>query len=92
MNQSVCGDWEQKEGSSSPREMAAAQVGARMAGQRQMSPDRQTSFGGTGSGPTDGGVVISGAETPQNMAKMKPQPPEEQMERFSGSETTTGGR
>ncbi|XP_022610796.1 KN motif and ankyrin repeat domain-containing protein 4-like [Seriola dumerili] len=96
VNQSVCGDWEQKESSNSPGEMAAAQVDAdpekrRIEGVWQMSPDRQMILGGAGSG-TDGGVVAVEAEAPEKMAKMKLKPPGEQMERYSGSETTTGGR
>ncbi|XP_040000670.1 KN motif and ankyrin repeat domain-containing protein 4-like isoform X2 [Xiphias gladius] len=96
MNQSIPGDWEQKEGSTSPREMAAAQDSdperRRMEGERQMSPDRQMISGGTGSGPTHGGQASVGPEAPEKMAKTKPKPPGEQMERYSGSETTTGGR
>ncbi|XP_070775677.1 KN motif and ankyrin repeat domain-containing protein 4-like [Enoplosus armatus] len=88
---------EQKESSASPREMAAAQVDAdperrRMEGERQMSPDRQMISGGAGSARTDGDIASVEAEAPEKTAKMKPQPPGEQMEGNSGSETTTGGR
>ncbi|XP_040910270.1 KN motif and ankyrin repeat domain-containing protein 4-like [Toxotes jaculatrix] len=97
MNPSVHGNSEQKERSTSPREMAAAQVDAdperrRMEGERQMSPDRQMISGGTGSGWTDGGVATVEAEAPEKTAKTKPKPPGEQMERYPGSERTTGGR
>ncbi|XP_071348464.1 KN motif and ankyrin repeat domain-containing protein 4-like [Trachinotus anak] len=96
VKQRVCGDWEQKESSASPGELATAQVDAeperrRMEGVWQMSPDRQMISGGTGSG-TDGGVASVEAEAPEKMSKMKPKPPGEQMERYSGSETTAGGR
>ncbi|XP_049889317.1 KN motif and ankyrin repeat domain-containing protein 2-like [Epinephelus moara] len=85
---------EQKESSISPTEMAAAQVDAdpktrRMEGARQTSPDGQMISGGAGSGWTDGGVASVEAE---KTAKTKPQPPAEQMEGSSGSESTTGGR
>lgn len=85
---------EQKEGSISPTEMAAAQVDAdpekrRVEGVRQTSPDGQMISGGAGSGRTDGGVASVEAE---KTAKTKPQPPAEQMEGNSGSESTTGGR
>ncbi|XP_018532840.1 KN motif and ankyrin repeat domain-containing protein 4 isoform X1 [Lates calcarifer] len=97
VNRSVHGDWEQKEGSVSPTGMAAAQVDAdsekrRMEGERKTSPDRQMISGGTGSGRTDGGIASVEAEAPEKMAKTKPKPPGEQMERYSGSEATTGGR
>ncbi|KAK2822079.1 hypothetical protein Q5P01_022144 [Channa striata] len=77
VNQSKHGDWEQKESSSSPGEMAAAHLNtdsekSRLEEKRQMSPDRQMISGGTGSG-------------------MKPQPPGEHVEVHPGSETTTGG-
>lgn len=92
---SVHGNWEQKERSISPREMAAAQVDADpekrgIEGERQMSPDRQMISGGTGSGWTDGGVAS--VQAPEKMAKEKLQPLGEQMEGNSGSETTTRGR
>ncbi|XP_053186645.1 KN motif and ankyrin repeat domain-containing protein 4-like [Scomber japonicus] len=95
VKRSVHGDWEQKEGSISPREMASAQVDADpgkrgMEGVRQMSPDRQMISGGTGSGWTDGGVAS--VQAPEKMAKAKLQPLGEQMEGYSGSETTTRGR
>ncbi|KAM9349340.1 KN motif and ankyrin repeat domain-containing protein 4-like [Symphorus nematophorus] len=85
---------EQKESSISPREMAAAQVDAdpekrRTGGESQTSPDRQMI---SGSGRTDGGVASVEAEAPEKMAKTKPQPPGEQMEGSSGSETPTRGR
>ncbi|XP_076600394.1 KN motif and ankyrin repeat domain-containing protein 4-like [Chaetodon auriga] len=88
---------EQKESSISPGEMAAAQVDADpekrlIEGGRQTSPDRQMISGGAGSGRTDGGVASVEAEAPEKTAKTKPQPPGEQMEGSSGSETTTGGR
>ncbi|XP_035491040.2 KN motif and ankyrin repeat domain-containing protein 4-like [Scophthalmus maximus] len=97
VNHSVHGAWEQKEGGTSPQEMAAAQVDAdpekrRVEGERQTSPDTQMISGGAGSGRTDGGVVSVEAEAPEKMAKTKPKPPGEQMERYSGSETTPGGR
>lgn len=96
MKQSIHGDWEQKERCSSPGEMAAAQVDAdpnkrRMKGAWQMNPDRQIISGGTGSG-TDGGVGSVDTEGSEKMAKAKPKPPGEQMERYLGSETTKGGR
>lgn len=86
---------EQKESSISPREMAAAQVDVdsekrRM--EKQTSPDGQMTLGGAGSGQTDGGVASVEAEAPEKTAKMKPQPPGEQMEGSSSSETTTGAR
>lgn len=92
---SVHGNWEQKEGSISPHEMAAAQVDADpekrgMEGEGHMSPDRQMISGGTGSGWTDGGVTS--VQAPEKMGKAKPQPLGEQMEGNSGSETTTRGR
>ncbi|XP_035525863.1 KN motif and ankyrin repeat domain-containing protein 4-like [Morone saxatilis] len=82
---------EQKESSISPREMAAAQVDADPE-KRQTSPDRQMISGGAGSGRTDGGVASVEAEALEKTAKMKLQPPGEQMEGNSGLETTTGGR
>ncbi|CAB1412870.1 unnamed protein product [Pleuronectes platessa] len=88
---------QQKESSTSPGDMAAAQVDAdpemrRVEGERHMSPDTQMISGGTGSGRTDGGVTSVEAEAPVKMPKTKPKPPGEQMERCSGSETTPGGR
>ncbi|XP_034469517.1 KN motif and ankyrin repeat domain-containing protein 4-like [Hippoglossus hippoglossus] len=88
---------QQKESSTSPRDMAAAQVDAdpemrRVEGERHMSPDAQMISGGAGSGRTDGGGASVEAEAPEKMAKTKPKPPGEQMERYSGSETTPGGR
>nr|XP_019964399.1 PREDICTED: KN motif and ankyrin repeat domain-containing protein 4-like [Paralichthys olivaceus] len=86
VNNSVHGIWEQKESSTSPGDMAAAQVDAdpemrRMEGERHMSPDAQMISVGTGSGRTDGGVASVEAEALEKMAKSKPKPPEEQMER-----------
>lgn len=77
--------------------MAAAQVDADlekrgMEGERQTSPDRQMISVGAGSGRTDGGVAPVEAPAQEKAAKTKPQPPGEQMEGSSGSETTTGGR
>ncbi|XP_058506394.1 KN motif and ankyrin repeat domain-containing protein 4-like [Solea solea] len=85
------------ESSSGPREMAAAQVDAAtekrgMEGERQITSDAQMTFGGTGLGQTDGGVESVEADATQKMAKTKPKPPGEQMERNSGSETTPGCR
>lgn len=87
----------QKESSVSPREMAAAQVGAnpekrRMEEDRQTSPDRQMISGGAGSGRTDGGVASVEVEAAEKTAKMKPQPSGEQMEGSSGSEAANRGR
>jgi len=84
----------QKESSISPREMAAVQVDGvpgmrRMEGMTQTIPDGQTISGAAGSGLTDGNVVSVEAEQTSNT---KAQPPGEQMEGNSGSETTTGGR
>ncbi|XP_054452716.1 KN motif and ankyrin repeat domain-containing protein 1-like [Anoplopoma fimbria] len=84
----------QKESSIGPTEMAVVQVDGvpgkrRMEGMRQTSPDRQMIPGGAGSGRTDGTVASVEAE---KTAKTKPQPPGEQMEGNSDSETTTGGR
>lgn len=80
-----------------PKEMAGAQVDADpgkrwMERERQTSPDRQMILGRAGSGRTDGGVASLQAEASEKAAKTKPQPPREQMEGNSGSETTTGGR
>uniref|UniRef100_UPI0037E81315 KN motif and ankyrin repeat domain-containing protein 4-like n=1 Tax=Semicossyphus pulcher TaxID=241346 RepID=UPI0037E81315 len=88
---------EQKEGSLGPWEMAAVQVDydpekTRMEGEKQMSPDRLMISGGVGSGRTDGGVVSMEAEAAEKTAKTKPQPPGEQMEGSSGSESSSGGR
>ncbi|TMS10103.1 KN motif and ankyrin repeat domain-containing protein 4 [Larimichthys crocea] len=86
---------EQKESSISPREMAAAQVDVdseKRWMEKQTSPDGQMTLGGAGSGQTDGGVASVEAKAPEKMAKMKPQPPGEQMEGSSSSETTTGAR
>ncbi|XP_029380824.1 KN motif and ankyrin repeat domain-containing protein 4-like [Echeneis naucrates] len=96
VNQRACGNFEQRESSTSPAEMAAAQVDLdpkkrQMEGVWRTSPDRQMTSGGTGSG-TDGGVVPVEADTPEKMSKTKPKLPGEQMERCSGSEATTGGR
>lgn len=85
---------EEKEGSVSLGDMAAAQVsanqeGRRMEGERRTSPDRQMRSGGT-----DGGVasVEGEGEASEKTAKMKPPPSAKQMEGSSGSETTTRGR
>lgn len=97
MTKSVCGDWEQKESSTSSREMAAAQVDVdpekKQVGRgKQMSPGKQTISAGTESGRTDGGIVSLEAEAPEKPGRVKPQPPREQMEVYPGSETTTGSR
>lgn len=88
---------EQKEGSTSPGEMAAAQVDADperrgMEGEGGSSPDRQTISGGAGSGRTDGGEASVEAQAPEKTASTRALAPGEQMEGSSGSETTTGGR
>lgn len=97
VKQSVHGDMEQRESSASPREMAAAQVEAApekggMEEKRQTGPDGQMISVGAGSGRTDGGRASVEAEAPEKIAKWKAQPPGEQMEGISGSETTTRGR
>ncbi|KAK2895585.1 KN motif and ankyrin repeat domain-containing protein 4-like isoform X1 [Channa argus] len=91
MNQSKHGDREQKGNSTSPGEMAAAHLNTDsekswVEGKSQMSPNRQMISVGTGSGHTDGDVMSL-----ETAARMKPQPPGEQMEVYPGSETTTGG-
>ncbi|XP_059200422.1 KN motif and ankyrin repeat domain-containing protein 4-like [Centropristis striata] len=84
----------QKESSSSPADMAAAQVDAdpekrRTEGARQTSPDGQMISGGAGARRTDGNEASVEAE---KKAKTKAQPPGEQMEGNVGSESTAGGR
>lgn len=64
----------------------------RVEGERQTSPDGQMISAGAGLGRTDGGVASAEAPAREKTAKTKPQPPGEQMEGSSGSETTTGGR
>uniref|UniRef100_A0A3Q1FQR7 KN motif and ankyrin repeat domain-containing protein 4-like n=1 Tax=Acanthochromis polyacanthus TaxID=80966 RepID=A0A3Q1FQR7_9TELE len=96
VNKSVHGDSEQRESSSSPQEMAAAQVNAEperrvMKKERQTCPDRQMTLVGTGSGRTDGGEVSVEAEVSEKTAKLKAQPPGEQMEGNSGSDSSTRG-
>lgn len=94
VNKSVHGDLEQRDASSSPLEMAAAQVNAERRGlkkERQINPYKQMISVGTGSRWTDGGEVAVGAEVPEKMAKLKAQPPGEQMEGNSGSESATRG-
>lgn len=96
VNKSVHGDLEQTEASSSPLEMASAQVNADperrgMEKERQTCSDRQMIPAGAGSGRTDGGEVAVEAEVPEKTAKLKAQPPGEQMEGNSGSESTTRG-
>lgn len=93
VNQSVHDDLEQRESSSSPRDMAAAQVDADpekrgMEEERQTGSDRQMMAGGAGSGPADRGGASVEADAPQKTAKSTAQAPAEQMERSS----TTGGR
>ncbi|XP_069020727.1 KN motif and ankyrin repeat domain-containing protein 4-like isoform X2 [Embiotoca jacksoni] len=88
VNQSVLGDLEQRERSSSPGEMAAAQVDT----DPQTGSDRQTTSVGMRSGRTDGGIPSVEAEAPEKTAKWKAQPPGEQMDGNSGSETSTRGR
>lgn len=97
LRQSVHGNLKQKASGLVPGEMAAGQVDEDpprrgTEEEKQMSPDRQMISGGTGSGRTDGSGASAEAEAPEKMAKMKPQPPGEQMEANSGSETTTTGR
>ncbi|XP_008289680.1 KN motif and ankyrin repeat domain-containing protein 4-like [Stegastes partitus] len=92
----VHGDLEERESSTSPLEMAAAQVNAKperrgTEEERQTWPDRQMISVRTGSGRTDGGEVSVEAGVPAKTAKLKAQPPGEQMEGNSGSESTTRG-
>lgn len=94
MKQSV---HDQRERHINPGEMAAAQVDAEpekrgMERDKHVSLDRQMMVGGEGSRQTDGGIASVEAEAPEKLAKMKSLPPGEQMERDSGSETTTKGR
>lgn len=56
-------------------------------GLRYTSPDEQMIPGGAGSERTDGGVASVEAEK-----TAKTEPPGEQMEGKSGSQTSTGGR
>ncbi|XP_028986882.1 KN motif and ankyrin repeat domain-containing protein 4-like [Betta splendens] len=91
--------WEQEESGASPGEMAAAQVDADL--ERNPSPDRQNPSpdrqnpsphrqnpaAGTRPGPTDGGLA-----SPGEAARMKQQPPGEQMEVHPGSGTSSGSR
>ncbi|XP_030606998.1 KN motif and ankyrin repeat domain-containing protein 2-like isoform X2 [Archocentrus centrarchus] len=92
MSQSVRGDLEQRNSSTSPGEVAADQVDAdaekrRTEEERQMGPDREAKLEGTG-----GGVESLEAKSADKTAKLKAQPAGEQMEGNSGLETTTKGR
>ncbi|KAM3604565.1 uncharacterized protein V6R79_013184 [Siganus canaliculatus] len=90
---------EHEESSINPSEKTSAQVDPdpdpdpdHREGEQQTSPDRQMISGGAGSGWTDGGVASVEAEAPEKTVKSKAQPPGEQMEGRSGSDTTAGGR
>lgn len=95
VSQSVIDASEQTEGCIGPGEMAATQVHAdpekrETETNREMSPDRQMTLGGRGSGRTDGGVASVEDEAPEKVANMKLLSAGEQME--SSSETTAGNR
>ncbi|KAM4604764.1 KN motif and ankyrin repeat domain-containing protein 4-like isoform 1-T2 [Polymixia lowei] len=90
---------EQEEGRVLPGDMAAAQVatdpgggGGRMERERHTSPGKHMILGEAGPGWTDGGVASLEAVVPEKAANVETPAPGEQMERDSGSVTTTKSR
>lgn len=80
---------EERKRSLGPAPMAAAQVDANGSGAEaggQMGP------GAAGAERTDGGAKAEEAEAPQSRARLKAEPPGEQVEASSGSAWPSPGR